>query len=99
MALQPGTMLGPYEVLSLIGAGGMGEVYKGRDTRLDRIVALKVLAPHLMPDFLAGTEEIRRSSWTVAPIPIVRQAEYLAAKGRTRGGGGFKDNVPQAGLR
>ena len=45
MALQPGTRLGPYEVLSLIGAGGMGEVYRGRDTRLDRSVALKVLAP------------------------------------------------------
>ena len=50
MALQPGTRLGPYEVLSLIGAGGMGEVYRGRDTRLDRSVALKVLAPTLAPD-------------------------------------------------
>lgn len=42
MALSPGTRLGPYEVLSLIGAGGMGEVYRGRDTRLDRSVALKI---------------------------------------------------------
>jgi TolB-like protein/Tfp pilus assembly protein PilF len=42
MALPAGTRLGPYEILSLIGAGGMGEVYKGRDTRLDRIVAVKV---------------------------------------------------------
>jgi eukaryotic-like serine/threonine-protein kinase len=50
MALQPGTRLGPYEFLSLIGAGGMGEVYRGRDTRLDRSVALKVLAPTLAPD-------------------------------------------------
>lgn len=50
MALQPGTRLGPYEVLSLIGAGGMGEVYRGRDTRLDRSVALKILAPTLAPD-------------------------------------------------
>ncbi len=38
MPLQPGTTLGPYEILSPIGAGGMGEVYKARDTRLDRIV-------------------------------------------------------------
>ncbi len=36
MPLQPGTTLGPYEILSPIGAGGMGEVYKARDTRLDR---------------------------------------------------------------
>ncbi len=38
MPLQPGTTLGPYEILSSIGAGGMGEVYKARDTRLDRTV-------------------------------------------------------------
>src|SRR5438477_12810011 len=42
MAMQAGTRLGPYEILSQIGAGGMGEVYKGRDTRLDRIVAIKL---------------------------------------------------------
>jgi eukaryotic-like serine/threonine-protein kinase len=43
MALSAGARLGPYEVLSLVGAGGMGEVYKARDTRLDRTVAIKLL--------------------------------------------------------
>jgi serine/threonine protein kinase/Tol biopolymer transport system component len=47
MALTSGTKLGPYEIQSLLGAGGMGEVYRARDTRLDRTVAVKVLASHL----------------------------------------------------
>jgi len=47
MALASGTKLGPYEIQSLLGAGGMGEVYRARDTRLDRSVAIKVLASHL----------------------------------------------------
>ncbi len=47
MALRAGTRLGPYEVLAPIGAGGMGEVYKANDTRLDRTVAVKVLPEHL----------------------------------------------------
>src|SRR5580658_7731209 len=47
MALTSGTKLGPYEIQSALGAGGMGEVYRGLDTRLDRTVAIKVLASHL----------------------------------------------------
>ncbi len=47
MALSGGTRLGPYEIVEPIGAGGMGEVYRARDTRLERTVAVKVLAPHL----------------------------------------------------
>ncbi len=50
MALIPGTKLGPYEIVSLLGAGGMGEVYRAKDTRLDRTVAIKVLPSHLSSD-------------------------------------------------
>ena len=50
MALAPGTKLGPYEVLAPLGAGGMGEVFRARDTRLGRDVAVKVLPDHLAGD-------------------------------------------------
>src|SRR5262245_10140235 len=50
MALSPSTRLGPYEILSVTGAGGMGEVYRARDTRLHRIVAIKVLREPLLND-------------------------------------------------
>jgi eukaryotic-like serine/threonine-protein kinase len=50
VALQLGTRLGPYEIQSAIGAGGMGEVYRARDTRLDRTVAIKVLPAHVAND-------------------------------------------------
>ena len=54
MPIITGKRLGPYEILSAIGAGGMGEVYRARDTRLDRIVAIKIL-----PDHLADRAELR----------------------------------------
>jgi eukaryotic-like serine/threonine-protein kinase len=66
MSLAAGTKLGPYEILSLIGAGGMGEVYRARDTKLKREVALKVL-----PDAFAGDSE--------RMARFQREAEALAA--------------------
>src|SRR5438105_9205462 len=65
MSLSAGTRLGPYEILTLLGAGGMGEVYRARDTRLKRAVAIKVL-----PDgFAQDPERIAR---------FQREAELLA---------------------
>ena len=51
MPLAPGTRLGPYEILAPIGAGGMGEVYKTRDTRLGRLVAIKLSAEQFSERF------------------------------------------------
>ncbi len=67
MPLEAGTTLGPYEILSPIGAGGMGEVYKARDTRLERIVAIKVLPEHVAndPDL---KQRFEREARTVAAL-------------------------------
>jgi serine/threonine protein kinase len=67
MAILPGRRLGPYEILSAIGAGGMGEVYKARDTRLDRIVAIKVLPAHLA-DRADLRERFDREAKTIASL-------------------------------
>jgi eukaryotic-like serine/threonine-protein kinase len=67
MPILPGKRLGPYEILSPIGAGGMGEVYKARDTRLDRIVAIKVLPTHLA-DRSELRERFEREAKTIASL-------------------------------
>ena len=65
MSLTLGTRLGPYEVLSLLGKGGMGEVYKAKDTRLGRIVAIKVLA---QANALESTPKILSEARAVARL-------------------------------
>jgi hypothetical protein len=67
MALTSGTRLGPHEILSAIGAGGMGEVYRARDTRLNRIVAIKVLPTHLA-DRSELRERFEREARTIASL-------------------------------
>jgi serine/threonine protein kinase len=67
MPLSVGARLGPYEIQSAIGAGGMGEVYRARDTRLDRTVAIKILPSHLAsrPEL---RERFEREARTVASL-------------------------------
>jgi serine/threonine-protein kinase len=65
--LASGARLGPYEILDAIGAGGMGEVYRGRDTRLDRIVAIKVLAPGLATD-VTSRERFEREAKAISSL-------------------------------
>ena len=65
--MRPGTRLGPYEIVDVIGAGGMGEVYRAHDTRLDRIVAIKVLSSDIAsaPDL---RERFEREARTIASL-------------------------------
>jgi eukaryotic-like serine/threonine-protein kinase len=67
MGLDAGTKLGPYEVVAPLGAGGMGEVYRARDTRLDRSVAVKILPAHLSDRPEAG-ERFEREARTISSL-------------------------------
>ena len=59
MTILPGERLGPYEILSSIGAGGMGEVYQAHDTKLGRDVAIKVLPAAFAPEWAVSTRVAR----------------------------------------
>src|SRR6266705_2993495 len=67
MPLTQGTRLGPYEILAAIGAGGMGEVYKASDTRLNRAVAIKVLPAQFSGD-LEMKQRFEREAQTIAGL-------------------------------
>ena len=70
MPLNVGTRLGPYDITFTIGVCGMGQVYKARDTRLDRIVAIKVLPPHLAAD-LQFRDRFDREARAVAALESI----------------------------
>ena len=78
MPLSTGDKLGPYEIVSPIGEGGMGEVYKARDTRLERSVAIKVL-----PEHIAKREDLRARF----------ERESLAGRAGAEAGGGRRDDL------
>jgi serine/threonine protein kinase/tetratricopeptide (TPR) repeat protein len=67
MALEPGARLGPYEIVAPLGTGGMGVVYRGRDTRLDRTVAIKVL-PDLFASDMLFKERFQREARAIASL-------------------------------
>ena len=89
MPLTPGSKLGPYEVVNAIGADGMGEVYKARDTRLDRIVALKVIQTHV-----AATPEFReRFDREARAISALQCREEQGVDNGEHGGDGTNANA------
>ena len=74
MTVAPGTRLGPYEITAKLGEGGMGEVYRARDSKLDREVAIKVLPPHLAAD----TEALARFEREAKAVAALSHPNILA---------------------
>jgi len=85
MAIQPGTHLGPYEILSAIGAGGMGEVYRARDSKLVRDVAIKVL-PEVFAHDADRMARFQREATVLASLnhPNIATIYGLEDSGRAR---------------
>src|SRR5215468_4209558 len=67
MRLAPGKQLGPYQITAALGAGGMGEVYRARDTRLERTVAIKILPSHLSSDPIRK-QRFKREAKTISSL-------------------------------
>ena len=74
MALSPGTKIGPYEIQSLLGAGGMGEVYRAKDTRLGRDVALKIV----LESFAREPDRLRRFELEARAVAALNHPNILA---------------------
>ena len=85
MSVAPGTRIGPYEVISLLAAGGMGEVYRARDVRLERDVALKLLPPAFAtdPDRLARFEREARAVAALSHPNILAIHDFGHQDGQT----------------
>ncbi len=84
MKLQPGARLGAYEIVAPIDAGGMGEVYRARDTRLDRTVAIKVL-PDASPASLDSVQRFEREARAISQLshPHICQLFDVGREGAT----------------
>ena len=82
MTIASGTRLGPYEIVAPIGAGGMGEVYKARDTRLDREVAVKILPAEFAQNAHLKTKASR--AVIDAPHPALRATLSPLTRGEER---------------
>ena len=82
MPLVPGTKLGPYEIAGALGARAMGEVYRARDTRLERTVAIKILSKELSGD-VARKQRFEREAKTISSLNRTRHAELRSTPDRT----------------
>ena len=78
MALAPGARLGPYEILAPLGAGGMREVYRARDTRLERTVAIKILPSQFSSDPVRK-QRFEREAKTTPPSSVGKDTVVCAA--------------------
>ena len=107
MSLAPGTRLGPYEIVSILGAGGMGEVCRARDTRLDRTVAVKALPAEKLPDeerkrrFLAEARAVSALNHpnivSIHDLATANGADFLVLEYVP--GKALEDAIPKKGLR
>ena len=107
LSLTPGTLLGPYEIIAALGAGGMGEVYRARDTRLNRDVAIKVL-PRAVAHDSERRERFEREAQTIAALnhPNIVTIHAIEQTGETAflamelvEGRPLSELIPRGGLR